>query len=139
MTNLRVLEWLHDLPANPKQTMLTIQDVDQSGIKYISHNNTESKWVNPDDPLPVPEFNLALLDSGRPTGTSMDIFVMAVGVGLTNTENRMIKKLKSAKETEKLETEGENAKKINTIIQQLGLKSKLKEWYQHATPFNYDY
>ena len=111
LTNLRVLEWLHDLPANPKQIVLTIQDVDQTGIKYISHDNNESKWVNPDNPLPVPEFNLALLDSARPTGTSMVIFVRAVGVGLTHTENRMIKKVKSAKETGKLETVGENAKK----------------------------
>ena len=42
LTNLRVLEWLHDLPADPKETILTIQDVDKDGIKYVSHDNTES-------------------------------------------------------------------------------------------------
>ena len=51
LTNLRVLEWLHDLPTDPKETILTIQDVDKDGIKYISHDNTESNWVAPDGPL----------------------------------------------------------------------------------------
>ena len=41
----------------------------------------------------------------------MDIFGRGVGVGLTHTENLIIKKLKSARETGELETEGENAKK----------------------------
>ena len=33
LTNLRMLEWLHDLPADPKETILTIQGVDQNSIK----------------------------------------------------------------------------------------------------------
>ena len=111
LTNLRVLEWLHDLPTDPKETILTIQDVDRDGVRYISHDNTESNWVAPDGPLRVPQSNLGLLDFGRSTGTSMDIFVRGVGVGLTHTENLIIKKLKSARETGELETEGENAKK----------------------------
>ena len=41
----------------------------------------------------------------------MDIFVRGVGVVLTHTENLISKKLKSARETRELETEGENAKK----------------------------
>ena len=111
LTNLRVLEWLHDLPAHPKETILTIQDVDKDGIKYFSHDNTESNWVAPDGPLRVPQSNLDLLDSGRSTGTSMDIFVRGVGVGLTHTEKLIIKKLKLVRETGELETEDENAKK----------------------------
>ena len=111
LTNLRVLEWLHDLPTDPKETILTIQDVDKDGIKYISHDNTESNWVAPDGPLRVPQSNLDLLDFGRSTGTSMDIFVRGLGIGLTHTKNLIIKKLKSARETGELETEGENAKK----------------------------
>ena len=111
MTNLRLLEWLHDLPADPKNTILTIQDVDKDGIKDVSYDNTESNWVAPDGPLRVPESNLDLLDFGRSTETSMDIFVRGVGVGLTHTKNLIIKKLKLAKETGELETEGENAKK----------------------------
>ena len=108
LTNLRALEWLHDLPTDPKETILTIQDVDKDGIKYISHENTESI---PDGLLRVPQSNLDLLDFGRSTGTSMDVFVRGVGVGLTHTENLIIKKFKSARETGELETEGENAKK----------------------------
>ena len=42
LTNLRVLEWLHDLQADPKETILMIQRVEQNSIKYISHDNTES-------------------------------------------------------------------------------------------------
>ena len=111
LTNLRVLEWLHDLPADPKETILTIQDVDKDGIKYVSHDNTEPNWVAPDGPQRVPESNLDLLDFGRSTGTSMDIFVRGVGVRLTHTENLVIRKLKSARETGELGTEGKNAKK----------------------------
>ena len=110
LTNLRVLEWLHDLPTDPKETILTIQDVDRDGIKYVSHDNTESNWVAPDGPLRVPQSNLNLLDFGRSTGTSTDIFVRGVGVGLTHTKNLIIKKLKSARETGEKKTEGENAK-----------------------------
>ena len=40
LKNLRVFEWLHDLPADPKETVLKIQDVEQNSIKYISHDNT---------------------------------------------------------------------------------------------------
>ena len=111
MTNLRIHEWLHDLPADPKKTILTIQGVDQNSIKYISHDNTESNWVAPDGPLRVPECNLDLLNFGRSTGTSMDIFVRGVGVRLTQAKNLMTKNLKSAMETKELETEGKNAKK----------------------------
>ena len=72
LTNLRVLEWLHDLPADPKETILTIQDVNKDGIKYVSHDNIESNWVAPDGPLRVPQSNLDMLDPWRSRGTSMD-------------------------------------------------------------------
>ena len=89
LTNLRKLEWLHDLPTDPKETILTIQGVHQNSI---SHDNTESNWFTPDGPLHVPESDLDLLNFGRSTGTSMNIFVRGVGVGLTHTENLIIKK-----------------------------------------------
>ena len=48
----------------------------------------------------------------RSTGTSMDTFVRGVGVGLTHTENLIIKKLKIARQTGDLEAEtGEEPKK----------------------------
>ena len=111
LTKLRVLEWLYDLPAVPKETILTNQNVDQTSNKYIRNDNTESNWVAPDGPLRIPESNIDLLDPGRWTGTSMYIDVRRVGVGLTHTKNLRIKKLKSAREIGELETEGENAKK----------------------------
>ena len=111
LTNLRVLEWLHDLPADPKKTILTIQDVDKDGIKYVSHDKTESNWVAPVGPLRVPKSNLDLLDFGRSTGTSMDIFVRGVGIGLTHTKKLIIKNLKLARETRELETVGKTLKK----------------------------
>ena len=49
--------------------------------------------------------------SDRSFDLLMDIFVRRLGQGLTHTENLIIKKLKSARETGELETEGENAKK----------------------------
>ena len=48
LTDLRVLECLHDLPVDPKETVLTIHKVDQSSIKSINRDNTESNWVAPD-------------------------------------------------------------------------------------------
>ena len=83
----------------------------QNSIKFISHDYTETSWVAPDGPLHVPESNLDLLDFGRSTGTSMDIFVRGMGVGLTHTKNLMTKKLNLASETEELEREGKNALK----------------------------
>ena len=79
LTNLRVLEWLQYLPADPRETILTIQGVDQNSIKYISRANTESNWVAPDGPLRFTESNLNLLGFAQSTGTSMDIFVRGVG------------------------------------------------------------
>ena len=35
MTNLRVLEWLNEMTSGPKETSVTIQDVDRESMKYI--------------------------------------------------------------------------------------------------------
>ena len=70
LTNLRVLECLHDLPVDPKETVLTIQELDQSSIKSINRDNTESNWVAPDGLLCVPESKLDLLDPEKTTETS---------------------------------------------------------------------
>ena len=48
LTDLRVLECLHDLPVDPQETVLTIHKVDQYSIKSINRDNTESNWVAPD-------------------------------------------------------------------------------------------
>ena len=111
LTNMRVLEWLHDLPADPEETIRTTQDVNQSSSKYITHNNTETKRIAPHGPLCVPEPNIDLLDPGRSTGTSMVMFVQGAGVVLTHTKNFMTKNLKTARETGELDTEGKKAEK----------------------------
>ena len=49
------------------------------------------------------------LDPAPSTGTSIKIFVRGVGVGLTHTENLMIKKLREVRETSGLELDGEAA------------------------------
>ena len=40
LTNLRVLEWLSVMTSDPKETSVTIQDVDRESMKYIK---TEKK------------------------------------------------------------------------------------------------
>ena len=111
LTKLRVLEWLHDLPADPKETFLTIQDVEQNSIKFISHDNTY--WVQLDHSRWSFTRSRIQYQSALPRAIDGDVdgfFVRGVGVGLTHTEN-LIKKVKSVRRTGELETEGKNAKK----------------------------
>ena len=61
-------------------------------------------WTATDRPLDIPPDNSDLTTS---TGTSINIFVRGVGVGLTHTENLTIKKLKEVRETSELELEEE--------------------------------
>ena len=36
LTNLRVLKWLNEIISDPKETSVTIQDLDRESIKYIT-------------------------------------------------------------------------------------------------------
>ena len=110
LTSLRVLKWLHDLPANPKEKVLTIQVVDKDGIKYVSHDNTESNWVAPDGPYTCSAIQPRSARLWAIDGDVDGYFCPGSGLGLTHTKNLIIKKLKLARETGELETEGENAK-----------------------------
>ena len=66
LTNLQVLEWLHDISTYPKETIPTIQAVNQISIKYISHDdNTESNWIAQNGLLCALGSNFDLLDSRR--------------------------------------------------------------------------
>ena len=70
--------------VDPNETSVTIKDVDRESMN--TGNSSEKR------------------KSGmRSTGTSVDIFVRGVGVGLTHTENVLIKKLRIARETGDLE------------------------------------
>ena len=69
-------------------------------------------WAAQEGLLLIPASNLDLIPGMRSTGTSMDIFVRGMGVGLTHTEILIIKKLRIARETGDLEAEtGEEPKK----------------------------
>ena len=112
LTNLRVLEWLNEMTSDPKETSVTIQDEDRESAKYIKTERDDPSWAAQEGQLLIPASNLDLISGMRSTGTPMDIFVRGVGVGLTHTENLIIKKLRIARETGELEAEtGEEPKK----------------------------
>ena len=92
MTNLRVLEWLNETTSDLKEASVTIQDVDRESMKYIKTERYDPSWAAQEGQLLIPTSNLALTSGMRSTGTSMDIFVRGVGVGLTHTEKFLIKK-----------------------------------------------
>ena len=113
LTNLRVLEWLNEMTSDPKETSVTIQDVDREKAKYIKTERDDPSWAAQEGQLLFPASNLDLISGVRSTWTSKDIFVRGVGVGLTHTEN-LIKKLRIARETGDLEAEtGEEPKKLD--------------------------
>ena len=85
-TNLRVLEWLNEMTSDPKEITITIQDVDREIIKYMKTEREDPSWAAQEGRLLIPASNLDLIPGMRSTGTSMDIFVRGVGVGLTHTE-----------------------------------------------------
>ena len=112
LTNLRVLEWLNEMTSDHKETSVTIQDVDRESAKYIKIERDDPSWAAQEGQLLIPASNLDLISGMRSTGTPMDIFVRGVGVGITHTENLIIKKLRIARETGDLEAEtGEEPKK----------------------------
>ena len=112
LTNLRVLEWLNEMTSDPKETSVTIQDVDRESIKYMKTEREDTSWAAQEGRLLFPASNLDLIPGMRSMGTSTDIFVRGVGLGLTHTENLIIKKLRIARETADLEAEtGEEPKK----------------------------
>ena len=69
-------------------------------MKYMETERDDASWA-----ALIPASNLDLISGMQSTGTSMDIFVRGVGVGLTHTESLLIKKLRMARETGDLEAE----------------------------------
>ena len=84
------------MTSDPKETSVTIQDVDCESMKYRKTEREDPSWAAQEGRLLIPASNLDLISGMRSTGTSMDIFVRGVGVGLTHTENFLIKKLRIA-------------------------------------------
>ena len=101
LTNLRVLEWLNEMLSDPKDTSVTIQDVDRGSMKY---RKTERE-----DPS---GFQSRLDIRYAIEGDVDGYFCRGVGVGLTHTENLLMKKLRIAREIGGLEARtGEDPKK----------------------------
>ena len=91
LTNLRVLEWLSEMTSDPKETSVTIQDVDRESMKYIKTEREDPSWAAQEGQLLISASKLDLISGMRSTGTSMDILVRVVGVRITHTENLFIK------------------------------------------------
>ena len=102
VTNLRVLEWLNEMTSDPEETSVTIQEVDRESKKYMKTERDDPSCAAQEGRLLIPASNLDLTPGMRSTGTPMDIFVRGVGVGLTNTENLIIKKIKNSKRDRRL-------------------------------------
>ena len=112
LTNLSVFEWLNEMTSDPKETSVTIQDVDRESMKYRKTEREDPSLAAQEEKLLIPASNLDLIPGMRSTGTSMEIFVRVVGEGLTHTENFLIKNFRKARETGDLEAEtGEKPKK----------------------------
>ena len=104
-TNLRILEGMRDV-KNGSDEGQSIQQVDISAGKHMKTESPIFGWTATNRPLDIPPDNS---DPASSTGTSINIFVRGVGVGLTHTENLMIKKLREVRETSGLELDGEEA------------------------------
>ena len=104
-TNLRILEWMRDV-KNGSGEGPSIQQVDVSAGKHMKTEDPLFGWTATDRPLEIPPDNL---DPEASTGTSINIFVQGVGVGLTHNENLMTKKLREVRKTSGLELDGEEA------------------------------
>ena len=102
-TNLRILEWMRDV-KNENCEGQSIQHVDVSSKKHKKTEDTLFGWTATDRPLDIPP---DISDPTSSTGMLINIFVRGVGVGLTHTENLMIKELKEVRETSELELDEE--------------------------------
>ena len=102
-TNLRILEWMLDVKSGTDEGQ-SIQQVDVSAEKHVRTEDPLFGWTATERPLEIPPDNL---DPASSTGTSINIFVRGVRVGLTHSESLMIKKLKKVRETSELELDEE--------------------------------
>ena len=85
-------EWIEDR-SKPE---VEFDDEQQQSYEQELTNLRVLEWLNEMTSDPKAS-NLDLISGMRSTGTSMNIFVRGVGVGLTHTENLLIKKVKNSK------------------------------------------
>ena len=96
-TNLRILEWMHNLEAAEKEAQSTIR-------RICKTENLLFGWTATDRPLEIPPDNLSHVPS---TWTSINNFVRGVGVGFTHIDNLMIKKVREVRDANGLELDQE--------------------------------
>ena len=77
-TNLRILEWMSDVKSKGDEEQ-SIQQVDVSAEQHMNTEYPLFGWTATDRPIEIPPDNL---DPASSTGTSTNIFVRGVGVGL---------------------------------------------------------
>ena len=102
---MRILEWMPDVKSKGEEEQ-SIQQVDVSAEQHVKTKYPLFGWTATDRPLEIPPDNLEPASS---TGTSINVFVRVLGVGLTRTENLMIMKLREVRETSGLELDEEEA------------------------------
>ena len=61
LTNLRVLEWLNEMTSDPKETSVTIQDVDRESMNYMKTEREDPSLAAQEGRLLIPASNLQLL------------------------------------------------------------------------------
>ena len=67
------------MTSDPKETSVTIQDVDRGSLRYVKTERDDPSWAAQGRPLLIAASNLDLISGMRSTGTSMDIFVRSGG------------------------------------------------------------
>ena len=92
---------MHNLETDEKEAQ-NIQQVEVSAEKHVKTKDSLFGWTATDRPFELPPDSL---DSASSTGTSINIFVRGVWVGLTHAKNLMIKKLREVRETNGMEQE----------------------------------
>ena len=93
------------MTPDPKDTSVTIQDVDRESRIYIKKDKVDPSWAAQEKQLLIPVSNLNLICGMRLTGTSIEI--LARGVGFLPT----LKFKKKARETRDLEAETDKGPK----------------------------
>ena len=76
------------MTSDPKETSVTIQDVDRESMKTSKNDRDNPSWDAKEAQLIIHASNLNLISGMQSTGTSMDIFVWGAKtrVGLTHTK-----------------------------------------------------
>ena len=65
LTNPRVLEWLNEMTSDPKETSVTIQDVDRESTKQKKTEREDPSWAAQEGRLLIPASNLDLISGTR--------------------------------------------------------------------------